>query len=398
MTQETTHNTRVPELDGMRGLAILMVLVFHILEVASPLTKNSVVIFINRLAGVGWMGVDIFFVLSGFLITSILLNTRSQPRYFTNFYARRILRIFPLYFVIVGGIFIFLPLLAPDTAANTQGSWPYFVLYLQNWLVIPLLNLGKFPALVGPSWSLAIEEQFYLIWPALVFVLSRRKMGFLMAGLLAFSLVLRVLIVHFDTTHKYVVHFLYFSTITRFDGFAVGALLALAFQSERWKPVVSRFAWPVLGVMSLVVATIFITSDKVSPLDKNYYLNTWGFTLIALAAGALLTVITTGPPQSPFSRIFRSRALSFFGKYSYAMYLIHYPITLLLFKALDFGERDNLRIWLIFVVASFALTILGSLLTWHLIEKPALKQKKYFESKPVESGVEMREQRIENRE
>jgi peptidoglycan/LPS O-acetylase OafA/YrhL len=208
-----------------------------------------------------------------------------------------------------------------------------------------------------------------------------------MAGVLVFSLVLRVLIVYFDTSHKYLAHFLYFSTITRFDGFAVGALLALAFQSERWKGTVARFAWPVLGLMSVLVATIFITTGKLSPLEENYYLNTWGYTLIALASGALLTVITTGPAHSPFSMLFRSRALSFFGKYSYAMYLIHYPITLLLFKAMDFGPRDNLRIWLFFVVASFVLTILGSLLTWHLIEKPALKQKKYFESKAVESGA-----------
>lgn len=370
-------------MDGVRGLAILMVMFLHIFIPASTLSKNTFFIFLNRVAYVGWIGVDIFFVLSGFLITSILLNTRNKPNYFKNFYARRILRIFPLYFLVILAIFLLMPLLSPETAAADRATWPYYVFYLQNWLAIPQLKLGTAPPLINPTWSLAIEEQFYLIWPALIFLLSRRKLVILSLIILVLSVALRLTIFHFWGSVPHIVDFLYFSSITRFDGFAVGALIAIAFQSERWKLISSRIAWPLLIVTLGGIITIGLRNGIV-PLQQNYYLDTWGYSLIALATGALMVIVMTSPRQMILSRFFRSRVLTFFGKYSYSMYLIHYPIVSILFNAITQPRQNSIKTWLFFVVTTFGLTVVGSLLTWHLLEKPMLKLKKYFEYETVD--------------
>ncbi len=375
---------KIPELDGVRGLAILLVLCFHILKRADYFTQNQLLHLISSTVQIGWVGVDLFFVLSGFLITGILLQTREDLNYFKNFYARRILRIFPLYFLIIGGIFLLLPVLTPNRASIDQASWPYFALYLQNWLVIPSLNLGSYSKFVGPSWSLAIEEQFYIVWPSLVFLLSRHKLVFLSIAIVIFSLVARLILVQFADHWKFLSYFLYFGSFTRFDGFSVGALIAIAFQSEQWKRAFSRFAWPVLIVALIGIIAIVINSGNVSPLEKDYYLNTWGYTLVALASGALLLVVTTSPKHAILASFFRNRVLGFFGKYSYAMYLIHLPVMLIVFQNTEHFQRNSIIAWLIFVGTVFGLTILGSLLTWHLLEKQMLKLKKYFEYQTTE--------------
>ena len=279
MENQQTEN-RVPELDGLRGLAILLVMLFHILPESIKLTKNPLFGLLARSVSMGWVGVDIFFVLSGFLISSILLNTRDHPHYFRNFYARRILRIFPLYYLVIGTIFIFLPILSPDLASVQQPTWPYYVFYVQNWFTIPTLitsNLYSISLYFGPAWSLAIEEQFYLIWPALVLLLSRRKLAFLSIAIVILSLAARLLLVQFDNSWKYLQHFIYYGSFTRFDGFSVGALIAIAFRSEQWKRFFSHFAWPVFLVSVAGMIAIVINNSDVDPLGKNYWLNTWGY-------------------------------------------------------------------------------------------------------------------------
>ncbi len=326
-----TSLQKFPELDGLRGLAILMVMAYHIFNAATGRLIDSQIFItsLNKIARLGWAGVDIFFVLSGFLITSILLNTQNTPHYFKNFYARRILRIPPLYFLVIGVILIFLPLITPsDNVHEAQASWPYFLFSLQNWLVIPSLKLGVYPTAANPLWSLAIEEQFYLIWPMLIFFISRRKLVFLTIAILVGSLAFRLLFVQFAGMSRDTSYFLYFSSITRLDGFAVGALIATAYQSEQWKQIFARYSWLLLIVVLPVIAAIMIYSRNTNPLKIDYYLNTWGYGLIALAAGAMLIILTTGSNETIPRRFFRNEVLSFFGKYSYAMYLLHFPILL----------------------------------------------------------------------
>jgi peptidoglycan/LPS O-acetylase OafA/YrhL len=275
-------------------------------------------------------------------------------------------------------------------AVTEHASWPYFVLYLQNWLFISFLNLVPFPIQLGPLWSLAIEEQFYLIWPALIFFLPQRKLVFLSLSVFVFSLVGRLLFVHFWGYATYPPSFLYFNSFTRFDGFAIGALIAMAYQSEPWKRFFSRFAWPVFVIALSGLVTFIFISGNVLPLARDYFLNIWGYSLIVLAAGALLVMATTYSESAFLPRFFRSRVLSFFGKYSYAMYLIHNLIAFILYRqfALKLSRIipgiQAIQVWLIFVFVALFVTVILSLLTWHLLERHALKLKKYFEYQRVE--------------
>ena len=160
-------NERVRELDGVRGISIIVVVAFHLLVRAVYFTSNEALHFITRLSSIGWVGVDIFFVLSGFLITSILLRTKHEKNYFKNFDVRRSLRIFPLYFVFIAVILLLLPKLDPDFISEIPRALPFLLLYQQNWLML----ISKIPltTYLAVTWSLAIEEQFYLIWPAVVY-------------------------------------------------------------------------------------------------------------------------------------------------------------------------------------------------------------------------------------
>jgi peptidoglycan/LPS O-acetylase OafA/YrhL len=164
----------VPALDGIRGLAILAVLVTHSVP---RLPATGLGYWCNQLIELGTFGVDLFFVLSGFLITGILLDSKDAPNYFRNFYARRFLRLFPVYYLYL--IFIALLLPAIHRAIHTHmpdfgGNWWWFLLYSCNLKPDHAAN----DAYLGHFWSLAVEEQFYLVWPAVVLLLSRRRLTY----------------------------------------------------------------------------------------------------------------------------------------------------------------------------------------------------------------------------
>src|SRR6266542_6211843 len=165
---------RFKELDGLRGISVILVISLHIFKRSGYFTKHETLHFITSLTYIGWLGVDIFFTLSGFLITSILLKTKSENNYFRNFYARRILRIFPLYYVFIIVMLAFLPTLAPYYNSNISTAIPFLFLYAQNWMGI--LGLTGLPAIMAVTWSLAIEEQFYLMWPAMVYYTRRETL------------------------------------------------------------------------------------------------------------------------------------------------------------------------------------------------------------------------------
>ncbi len=168
-------NERMRELDSLRGVAIILVMAFQIFKRAGNFTHNEVLNSITNLTSIGWIGVDIFFALSGFLITSILLRTKNEKDYFKNFYARRVLRIFPLYFVTLTIILILMPVLDPAFTAKIPSSLPYLLLYMQNWIYIwGHITLTPF---LGATWSLAIEEQFYFIWPSIVYFTSKETLA-----------------------------------------------------------------------------------------------------------------------------------------------------------------------------------------------------------------------------
>jgi len=365
---------RSPELDGMRGLAILLVLIYHILRLNPVPMSGGVFTGLLRFAEMGWAGVDVFFVLSGFLITSILLRTRRQPGYFKKFYARRILRIFPLYYLTITLILLFLPLISPQQSEAVRASAGWYYLYIQNWgnafTVIPTAFA------ISITWSLAIEEQFYLFWPTVVYWLESKKLAWVAAGLALFSLGLRYFI--FKRFRKALDYnkFFYFSTVTRFDSLLLGALIAIAFQSPSLRGWLSRLAAP-LFALGLGATIYFAWQKPDSPLVDNPPMFLWGYSAIALAAAALIVALTTWAQTNLVRRVFRAAWLRFLGKYSYAIYLFH-MIPLLVFQAW-FQNQTGLGAWLLFNALTPLVTLTLALLSWNLLESRLLALKDRFQ-------------------
>ncbi len=207
----------VKALDGVRGLAVLMVILYH-MEYLAPRSSLWAKALLAPLR-IGWAGVDLFFVLSGFLITGILLDTRESPNYFRSFYARRALRIFPLYYLVLSGILV----LAHFTSTLnyvlpvSHDRFFYFV-YLNNWW--PFLRDTWHGNILGHFWSLAVEEQFYLLWSLCVFAIARRHIRLAALCGIAGALVIRcALFLHGGTTRDVIEN-----TFSRMDALLVGRL------------------------------------------------------------------------------------------------------------------------------------------------------------------------------
>ncbi len=238
---ESTTGRHIPALDGVRGIAILMVLLGH-LFVRNPNPQVSWPLrFAALLFSSGWVGVDLFFVLSGFLITGILYDTQRSAHFFRNFYARRILRIFPLYYAVILG------LMAVSLLLGYRWFVPGTLLYLTYLHTLWINGVGYTTAPwvnINHLWSLAIEEQFYSVWPLLVFLLGRKRriaMAALVGVLLSVSLRCWVYRSGLIGAHPYAT---YSWTPSRMDGLLLGAVLAMLVRSEwrgavlRWSPMV----------------------------------------------------------------------------------------------------------------------------------------------------------------
>jgi peptidoglycan/LPS O-acetylase OafA/YrhL len=191
---EPSDRPHSPTLDGVRGLAILLVLLFHGAYPYHLIAPDHPF----ALFDFGWMGVDVFFVLSGFLITGILLEAKRRPRYFVHFYGRRTLRIFPLYYLVLGVVFIVMPLLVSDLELGAPESnqvylWTYtsnlYTAYMGQWM----FHSGTVD--LNHTWSLAIEEQFYLLWPLLVRWTSRRSLIWICGAIFLATPLVRLLAV-----------------------------------------------------------------------------------------------------------------------------------------------------------------------------------------------------------
>jgi peptidoglycan/LPS O-acetylase OafA/YrhL len=364
---------RIKELDGIRGIAILLVICFHTFKRASYLSANPILHFFTKLTLIGWIGVDIFFVLSGFLITSILLKTREDRNYFKNFYARRILRISPLYYLILAIVVCYIVVMEPETSSATVKALPYFLLNLQNWLAIH----GGFPTLyLQVTWSLAIEEQYYLFWPLLVYFLKKRTLIMASLGIILLSLVARLLEIWLDPQNAF--YFMYYSTITRLDALVLGALIAILFiEPGIWKERLTRAAFP-----TLLVTTILISFVVFAPNSPVLYNDVWirfiGYPIVAIAGGALLVTAITQDASSLIRRLLRNKVLIFFGKYSYALYLLH---PLVAEFCLNVFWRTGFRGWYAYVsylLVTFGISVLLALFSWNLLEKRMFALKKYF--------------------
>ena len=363
----------MPALDGVRGIAILSVLLFHF---AGPLTPaGHVETILKIVARSGWIGVDLFFVLSGYLITGILLDTRGSNHYFRNFYARRILRIFPLYYgylaaLLVASIFAEISGLASRTGAHVPNLWLWT--YLSNYAVAG----GGWNAVTGSTvhfWSLAIEEQFYLCWPLVVARLERRNLARVAALLLVGAALARVVLTIAGASRL----LLYVSTPTRLDGFCLGALLATGVRDPAWRARIGRWG-PVTGIGALTcVGTLAAFRGGLRFDDAIIQLA--GYSSIALLA-ATLVANALGQPLSRLRSFLTTAPLKELGKYSYGIYVFHVPVRSLLVRLMPLsGPSFPAPVYhAFFLIVGLGCSCAAGWLSWYLYESRFLALKARF--------------------
>jgi len=349
----------LPALDGVRGIAVLMVFWFHLCQLNQEL-QQILPDVILRTASIGQTGVDLFFVLSGFLITRILLATKDQSARFRNFFARRSLRIFPLYYAFLAvGLWLPAPWISETGSGGFSPFWMWC--YLSN---LPP-TLWDRPVLFPHLWSLAVEEQFYLIWPFVVYWSPAKCTRLLCFILIAVTPLFRFVMIFNGYSPFYLLP-------CRVDALAAGALLAVFWSAEtnlkRYLPQVSLL---VFGLLLVSAAGYVVFSGAGLPFVQvaKHTICSVLFSLLVFLA------IENHSVRSVLS----CRCLRFFGKHSYAIYLCH-PIFIVTFRRLCLSANTNTNTDLWAFVALVITSTLGlSLLTWHLIESPALSLKKYFE-------------------
>ena len=372
-TQNPGGFPHVPALDGIRGLAILLVL-FHHLFVSNTQTGALLTDLFSRLHASSWIGVNIFFALSGFLITGILVDTVHLPDFFKKFYARRSLRIFPLYYA---ALFIIFALTIP--LGLHWNGWQYFYLtYSANLAVTKTDPLQLGPFNINHFWSLCVEEQFYILWPFLVYkVRNIRK-------LISLTLILSVVILCLRTwfvlrrAHFGTIYMPYSPTYSCADNLLLGCSLSLLIRTNMREKVL-RLAPRVFSVTALIVVGFFIANRGLE-WQSAIFLPTIGFSVIALMSTSLVACALRA--RSLTQRFFESPTLRFFGKYSYGIYVFHYSLDNVFTTPIRVYLREHLHSKSLAVLGAaivvFALTIPLALLSYHLFEVHFLKLKKYF--------------------
>jgi len=352
----------IPELQGLRGIAVLAVVLYH----SHPRLAHTPLYAASLW---GWAGVNLFFVLSGFLITSILLEAREKPHYFRNFYGRRALRIWPVYVLTVAicywkaDWFVGIP---AGQAIRTAPWWAY-VFFVQN-----LFHLNLPPG-IGPTWSLAIEEQYYFLWAPVVRFLRRPWMlaAVLFAALIGSPLFRMTHFAWITPTH----------TLTHLDGIATGSLMSLGLYTLP----LARRAWLWLGGCGIVAGfTLAATlAGGTAFLDSALSLGFGGTVLAAIASTIAVPRGETVPKQRIRARnmlnVVLSRGpLAYFGKISYGMYMTHIMVFIYYgwfdLRMDTYGIAGNLAVVAVRMAAATAVaTVL-----WYGFESRILKLKRYF--------------------
>ena len=341
----------LPELDGLRGLAILWVVLYH----CGPLLEGT---WMHRVAEWGWAGVDIFFVLSGFLITANLLGARDKPHYFHNFHARRALRIWPVYVLVLAVVYLNAPwFIGPN--ASVIGSikaapWLAYIFFVQN-----LFHLNL-PSALGPTWALAVEEQYYFFWAPLVRWLRRPWM---LASVLACALISSPLLRHLNPVWLWNVpnH-----TLIKLDGIALGSLMALGLYTIQ----LSRRICLWLGLSAFVLGmSAAAAAVGTSLLDT---------ALAAGFAGAVLALMASTGERNPVNALLRRGPLAFYGRISYGLYMIHIAAFIFIgwfdLWMARYGMAGNMAV----LAARFAVSTALAAAMWYGFESQILKLKRYF--------------------
>jgi peptidoglycan/LPS O-acetylase OafA/YrhL len=372
--QHIPRDGHIPALDGIRGLAVLLVIVFHCMHIEHA--GSGIDAQVSRFSAALWCGVDLFFVLSGFLITGILLDAKESRHYFRNFYARRVLRIFPLYYGLLLVKLVLVPAVGNAPAGSHHADIWYW-LYVSNWaqgLGARGLHHG-----LGLTWTLAIEEQFYMVWPLLVYVCDRRTLTRLCVGMIAAAVIFRV-------TIEMTMHLPFGQEMTpaRIDSLAMGALAAILLR-EVELGTLQRFARYAMIAGAVVLAAIFA---KDGFWAGHGLMDMYGLTAWAMLFAGMVVFAATYSPGKRYVKTLTARPLLLLGKFSYAIYLLHATIDGALQRVL-FGDGPMPRVMgsqlpaqIVYYAVLIAACVVAGWLSWNLYEKWFLRLKAYFVYEP----------------
>jgi len=371
-SRRTPLPMRIPQLDGLRGIAVLLVVLYHYLL----LVRFAPGGFWSRIQDsvrLGWCGVDLFFVLSGFLIGGILLDARESPQYFRAFYLRRFYRILPLYYGWLG-LYLVLALGAlAHLPAQIATAWPgwkpavVYALFLQN--VVPKELRGISASWLGPLWSLAVEEQFYLVIPLAIRFLTRKRIVQLLIATILLAPLVRLIVYAWipSQTARYV------ATPCRADALAMGVLLAVAMRDERWKARLAknlRYLYPI--AIALFGGVVYLGGW--APAIDGRAEALWGFSCID-AFFALVVLIVLARPQGWCSSLCRKTALRKIGGVSYCIYVVHLAVVELCRAAVNSRYKTAPVIAdIIAVLIAAAVTGIVAKLSWRFLESPMVRR------------------------
>jgi peptidoglycan/LPS O-acetylase OafA/YrhL len=364
----------IPALDGLRGVAILLVMLYHF--TGTYIRSLSGVWY--KVSSVGWCGVDLFFVLSGFLITGILCDAKNGDRYFQNFYMRRVLRIFPLYYGFLLIFFVFVPL------EHRFSPFIQHHLHEQVWLWCYLTNFdcahfSRFmdQLRLAHFWSLAIEEQFYLIWPAVIFFSPPRTAMRACALCIGAALLLRLMLFADHANPNTIFNL----TPCRMDSLAAGALCALLIRTD-FGAVNIRKIGRFLAIFSGLGLAAILSRHGGSTWNNPWMLSL-GYSLFTFFFAGMILLSLETAEKNVLTWLLQCPILMLFGFYSYAIYVFHYPLMRFFdrwfpVRTLSADVHSKPLGLAIHVVCSMLVSLLIAGLSWQFYERHFLKLKRYF--------------------
>jgi peptidoglycan/LPS O-acetylase OafA/YrhL len=353
---------RLSGIDGLRAVAVIGVVLFHANLVGAEL---------------GWAGVELFFVISGFLITRILLKLRSDPRYLQIFYTRRALRILPVYyFVLLASVFVAVVGRTPLASLDL----PFYLVYIQNYFPqIPTYMSGGVP-LTSHTWTLAVEEQFYWAWPLVVLLLGPRSLRAVVVACVVGAPIARVLML-LATGNPYTV----IATLpAQVDALGVGAALALAERAGVAVDRVRRYAVVAIAAGAVLVATLVLTGGGLAPFGVEPRwaaspVNSLLLTGFAALFGGVVGLTVFGGGRAV--RILNWRPLVHIGRISYGLYIYNPLARLLASLVFAFSGRPATFESAGEIVLGTVLTYVLAAASWRYLETPFLRLRSKVETR-----------------
>lgn len=366
----SADNYRIPELDGLRGIAIGMVVLFHYFFLTLNPVPGSALAYVLAIGRLTWTGVDLFFVLSGFLIGGILIDARGSSNYFLVFYTRRFYRILPLYAVWLSVVqllvlAIHLKIVSlPGFLDDRLPVFPYIV-FLQNFWMAAKNTFGGSTS--GGSWSLAIEEQFYLTIPAVIWIVDLRKRPWVILVGIVGAPLLRILCWTLFTQHPWAPFFL---MPCRADALLFGVFGAILWRDKHWRDLIQANPGYLKAPLLILLLGSALFTIHASPLTGLWMVSIGYTWMAALYLSLLLYAITQ--PKSRLSACLRFKWLMGVGTIAYGVYLFHSYVLIFVRQIIHFPQSNGIFIQLLASIVAIPLTLMLCRMSYVYFEKPLI--------------------------